>query len=186
MVSILTISALIAAPSVALAQDDLSGTLTISDWEFTEGTFADNVKAVLKQYEAARPGVTVEFQATSYNDYPTTIKTQIGAGGGPDVMVLLDQDFFQLQQAGALAPLTSLTDEQIATLRPANETAVFDGAAVRLHLGDRDLRLPLQQGPLPAGRDRGAADRLRWAARGLQGDQGQDRQVGLRRPQHDQ
>ena len=45
--------------------------------------------------------MTVEFQSTSYNDYPTTIKTQIGAGGGPDVMVLLDQDFFQLQQAGA-------------------------------------------------------------------------------------
>lgn len=127
LLSILTLSALIAAPSVALAQDELSGTLTISDWEFTEGTFADNVKAVLSQYETARPGVTVEFQATSYNDYPTTIKTQIGAGGGPDVMVLLDQDFFQLQQAGALAPLTSLTDEQIATLRPANETAVFDG-----------------------------------------------------------
>jgi multiple sugar transport system substrate-binding protein len=126
VVSILTISALIAVPSVAVAQDDLSGTLTISDWEFTEGTFADNVKSMLKQYETARPGVTVEFQATSYNDYPTTIKTQIGAGGGPDVMVLLDQDFFQLQQAGALAPLTSLTDEQIATLRPANETAVFD------------------------------------------------------------
>jgi len=126
-VSILTISALIAVPSVTSAQDDLSGTLTISDWEFTEGTFADNVKAVLSQYEAARPGVTVEFQATSYNDYPTTIKTQIGAGGGPDVMVLLDQDFFQLEKAGALAPLTSLTEDQIATLRPANETAVFDG-----------------------------------------------------------
>jgi multiple sugar transport system substrate-binding protein len=124
VVSILTISALLAVPAVSAA-DDLSGTLTISDWEFTEGTFADNVKAVLKQYEAARPGVTVEFQATSYNDYPTTIKTQIGAGGGPDVMVLLDQDFFQLQQAGALAPLTSLTEEQIASLRPANETAVF-------------------------------------------------------------
>jgi multiple sugar transport system substrate-binding protein len=132
-VSVLTISALIAASSAliaapsALAADDLTGTLTISDWEFTEGTFADNVKAVLSEYETARPGVNVEFQATSYNDYPTTIKTQIGAGGGPDVMVLLDQDFFQLQQAGALAPLTSLTDEQVATLRPANETAVFDG-----------------------------------------------------------
>ena len=103
VVSILTISALIAGPS-ALAADELTGTLTISDWEFTEGTFAENVKAVLKQYETARPGVTVEFQATSYNDYPTTIKTQIGAGGGPDVMVLLDQDFFQLQKVGALAP----------------------------------------------------------------------------------
>ena len=132
-VSVLTISALIATSSAlivapsAMAADDLTGTLTISDWEFTEGTFADNVKAVLSQYETARPGVTVEFQSTSYNDYPTTIKTQIGAGGGPDVMVLLDQDFFQLEQAGALAPLTSLTEEQIATLRPANETAVFDG-----------------------------------------------------------
>jgi multiple sugar transport system substrate-binding protein len=107
------------------AAGGLTGTLTISDWEFTEGVFADNVKKMLKTYEAARPGVTLNFQATSYNDYPTTIKTQIGAGGGPDVMVLLDQDFFQLQKAGSLAPLTSITDAQVATLRPANQTAVF-------------------------------------------------------------
>jgi multiple sugar transport system substrate-binding protein len=118
------------APSQApagSAAGNVSGSLTISDWEFTEGVFADNVKAMLKTYEAARPGVTLNFQATSYNDYPTTIKTQIGAGGGPDVMVLLDQDFFQLEKAGALAPLTSLTDAQVATLRPANETAVLNG-----------------------------------------------------------
>lgn len=102
-----------------------TGTLTISDWEFSEGVFADNVKKMLKTYETSHPGVTLNFQATSYNDYPTTIKTQIGAGGGPDVMVLLDQDFFQLQKAGLLAPLTSLADAEIGSLRPANETAVF-------------------------------------------------------------
>jgi multiple sugar transport system substrate-binding protein len=102
-----------------------AGTLTVSDWEFTEGVFADNVKAMLKTYESSHAGVTMNFQATSYNDYPTTIKTQIGAGGGPDVMVLLDQDFFQLQKAGLLAPVTSLTDAETAALRPANKTAVF-------------------------------------------------------------
>jgi multiple sugar transport system substrate-binding protein len=102
-----------------------TGTLTFSDWEFTEGVFADNVKKMLKTYETSHPGVTLNFLATSYDSYPTTIKTQIGSGGGPDVMVLLDQDFFQLQKAGSLAPLTSLTDAQLATLRPANKTAVF-------------------------------------------------------------
>ena len=55
------------------------------------------------------------LQATSYNDYPTTIKTQIGAGGGPDVMVLLDQDFFQLEKVGALAP-PSLTKVTLANV----------------------------------------------------------------------
>ena len=102
-----------------------TGTLTVSDWEFTEGTFADNVKKMLTTYESSHPGVTLKFQATSYNDYPTTIKTQLGAGGGPDVMVLLDQDFFQLQKAGLLDPLTALSDAEIASLRPANDTAVF-------------------------------------------------------------
>lgn len=113
------------APGQSAAAAAPTGTLTISDWEFTEGVFADNVKKMLKTYETSHPGATLNFLATSYDSYPTTIKTAIGSGGGPDVMVLLDQDFFQLQKAGSLAPLTSLTDAQLAALRPANKTAVF-------------------------------------------------------------
>jgi multiple sugar transport system substrate-binding protein len=102
-----------------------TGTLTIADWEFSEGTFGTNVEAVLKAYETSHPGTTINFQTMSYDSYPTTLKTQIGAGGGPDIMVLLDQDFTALQKAGDLAPITSLTSDEISSLRPANKDAVF-------------------------------------------------------------
>ncbi|MHB8398153.1 MAG: ABC transporter substrate-binding protein [Candidatus Limnocylindrales bacterium] len=102
-----------------------TGTLTIADWEFSEGVFGTNVEKILKAYETSHPGTTINFQTTSYDTYPSTIKTQIGAGGGPDIMVLLDQDFYALQKAGDLAPLTSLTQDEISSLRPANKTAVF-------------------------------------------------------------
>ena len=102
-----------------------TGTLTFADWELSEGTYGTNVEAVLKGYETSHPGTTIAFQTMSYDSYPSTLKTQIGAGGGPDIMVLLDQDFFALQKAGDLQPMTSLTPDEIASLRPANKDAVI-------------------------------------------------------------
>jgi multiple sugar transport system substrate-binding protein len=101
-----------------------TGTLTFADWELSEGSYGTNVEKVLKSYETSHPGTTIAFQTMSYDSYPSTLKTQIGAGGGPDIMVLLDQDFFALQKAGDLQPMTSLTPDEIGTLRPANKDAV--------------------------------------------------------------
>lgn len=101
-----------------------TGTLTIADWEFSEN---DGRSAALKGYMQANPGAKLEFQTMSYNSYVPTIKTQIGAGGGPDVMVLLDSTFADLQKAGALEPITSVTPEQEAQLRAENDLAVVDG-----------------------------------------------------------
>jgi multiple sugar transport system substrate-binding protein len=101
-----------------------TGTLTIADWEFSEN---DGRSAALKGYEQANPGAKLEFQTMSYNSYVPTIKTQIGGGGGPDVMVLLDSTFADLQKAGALAPITSVTPEQEAQLRAENDLAKVDG-----------------------------------------------------------
>jgi len=119
-------SAQTAAPGQsAAATPGPTGTLTIADWEFSEGVFGTNVEKVLKAYETSHPGTTINFQQMSYDSYPTTLKTQIGAGGGPDIMVLLDQDFAALQKAGDLLPVTSLTPDEISSLRPANKDAVF-------------------------------------------------------------
>ena len=115
-----------AAPAQSAATGSSpKGTLTIADWEFSEGVFGQNVEKVLKAYESSHPGTTINFQTMSYDSYPSTIKTQIGAGGGPDIMVLLDQDFYALEKAHDLLPLTSLTPAEISSLRPANKTAVF-------------------------------------------------------------
>lgn len=109
----------------AAASSGPTGTLTIADWEFSEGVFGQNVEKVLKAYETSHPGTTINFETMSYDSYPSTIKTQIGSGGGPDIMVLLDQDFYALEKAKDLLPLTTLTQSEISSLRPANKTAVF-------------------------------------------------------------
>jgi len=101
-----------------------TGTLTIADWEFSEN---DGRSAALKGYMQANPGAKLEFQTMSYNTYVPTIKTQIGAGGGPDVMVLLDSTFADLQKAGSLEPITSVTPDQEAQLRAENALAVVNG-----------------------------------------------------------
>lgn len=104
-----------------------SGTLTISDWEFSETGVGPHMEAVLRAYEKTHPGVHIKFQTMSYDSYAPTIKTQIGAQGGPDVMVLVDSTYAELQKAGALAPITSLTPAEVASLRPQNTTAVSNG-----------------------------------------------------------
>lgn len=115
-----------AAPGQSVpAAAGATGTLTFADWELSEGSYGTKVEALLKAYETSHPGTTVNFQTMSYDSYPQTIKTQIGAGAGPDVMVLLDQDFYALQKAGDLQPITSLSPDQISSLRPANKTAEF-------------------------------------------------------------
>lgn len=101
-----------------------TGTLTIADWEFSEN---DQRSAALKGYMQVNPGAKLEFQTMSYNSYVPTIKTQIGAGGGPDVMVLLDSTFADFQKVGALEPVTSVTPEQEAQLRAENDLAKVDG-----------------------------------------------------------
>lgn len=103
-----------------------TGTLTIADWEFSENGMGANVETVLKAYEQSHPGTTIAFQTMSYDSYAPTIKTEIGAGGGPDVMVLLDATFDELQKAGDLTPITSLTPDEISLLRPANKDAVIN------------------------------------------------------------
>lgn len=104
-----------------------TGTLTISDWEFSENGVGPHMEAVLKAYEQTHPGVHIKFQTMSYDTYAPTIQTQIGAQGGPDLMVLVDSTYAQLQAAGDLAAITSLTPSEVSSLRPQNATADAGG-----------------------------------------------------------
>lgn len=99
----------------------LKGTITISDWRFLTNGTGQALEKVYSAFERSHPGVKVSFQTVAYDDYPSTIKTELGAGGGPDIMALADSDFFQIQKAGLLTPITSLTPQEIASLRPANK-----------------------------------------------------------------
>jgi len=106
------------------ASSKAGGTLTVSDWEFTENGVGPHMERVLKTFEKSHPGVTVKFQTMSYDTYAPTIKTQIGAHGGPDIMVNVDSTYAALQAANDLYPITSLTAAEKRALQPANQTAV--------------------------------------------------------------
>ena len=176
-----------AAPAQsAAAGGSPTGTLTIADWEFSEGVFGQNVEKVLKAYEQTHPGTTINFETMSYDSYPSTIKTQIGAGGGPDIMVLLDQDFYALEKAHDLAPLTALTPAEISSLRPANQTAVF-GSDRLGYIWETVIYGLLYNKSLfsQAGISSAPTDFTSPPQR-LPADQVQDRPVGLRGPQQPQ
>lgn len=105
----------------------LNGTLTIADWEFLENGVGPHMEGVLSSYEKTHPGVKIKFQSVSYDSYVPTLEAQIGAHSGPDLMVLVDSTFYDLEKANALAPITNLPQADVSILRPQNAQAEANG-----------------------------------------------------------
>src|SRR5690606_26148241 len=79
-------------------------------------------------YEEQNPEATLQKQEITRADYENTLHTQIGAGEGPDLMVVPNTFFPMLAEAGALEPLDGvLDDDQLARLNSTNEDAEVDG-----------------------------------------------------------
>lgn len=104
----------------------LSGTLEVADWRFLQPAVGDRLKGVYQSYSKSHPGVTIKPVAYSFDSYGSTIKTQVGARSGPDIISLNTSWFFALLQAKALAPITGLTSDQAASLAPQNSVAKLD------------------------------------------------------------
>lgn len=103
-------------------------TLTIAAWEFLEPSHGAQVWNILKGYEKAHPNVTLKKEAVPYASYPQTMQTQIGAHGGPDALVMVDSNFQQFANAGALEPLDNvLTPAEKSTLSVVNKQGVVNG-----------------------------------------------------------
>jgi multiple sugar transport system substrate-binding protein len=102
-------------------------TLTIADWEFLEPN-RTQVWKILQTYENTHPNVTLKKEAVSYADYPATMETQIGARGGPDLLVMVDNNFQQLASAGVLEPLDNvLSPADKANLTDVNQQGAING-----------------------------------------------------------
>ncbi|MEZ4670178.1 MAG: extracellular solute-binding protein [Anaerolineae bacterium] len=91
-VTLLAAMLLVMTGSMALAQDNV--TVTVWSWR-TEDEDAYN--AIFDVYEAANPGVTVEFVPFVNTDYNNILATGLTGDGGPDVV--------QLRAYGGLQPL---------------------------------------------------------------------------------
>ncbi|WP_298326488.1 sugar ABC transporter substrate-binding protein [Haloactinopolyspora sp.] len=104
------------------------GTLTIANWQWLEPTRGEAIWAAVQGYEEQNPEATLQKQEITRADYENTLQTQIGAGEGPDLMVVPNTFFPMLAEAGALEPLDGvLDDDQLARLNSTNEDAEVDG-----------------------------------------------------------
>ena len=103
------------------------GTLTFANWQWLEPNRGDKIWDAVTGYEDVNTKATLEKQEIARKDFESTMKTQMGAGDGPDILVIPDSFFPELAEAGLLEPLDGvLEDEQAAALNSTNEAGKWD------------------------------------------------------------
>lgn len=106
----------------------LSGELTFANWQWLETGRGDAIWDAVTQYEAVNDGVTMKQLAVPYKDYPGTMKAQMGAQGGPDILILTDVNYAEMAAAGLLEPLDGVLPSELeANLNATNEGAIYEG-----------------------------------------------------------
>ncbi|MGW9157353.1 ABC transporter substrate-binding protein [Microbacterium sp. NPDC055665] len=133
----LRITGLVAVATIALAGcaagDDSAdagsagGELTFSNWQFLEDGKGPIIWDAVKGYTGPDDNVELTKVEIPFANYADKLSTELGAGGGPDVMVLQDSQFASLVDAGVLEPLDDIADELGDSLNNTNEAGVFDG-----------------------------------------------------------
>src|SRR5690606_18315182 len=93
-------AALVALPTLAQELDFWS-------WRQEDRT---QYEALIGTFEAANPGITVNFQAHEAANYNTILSTALAGGEGPDVMMVRAHGAFEtVAGAGYLMPLDEST-----------------------------------------------------------------------------
>lgn len=96
--------------------------------------FDDYVRAMLKAFEAARPGTRVLWVDVPWSDVERKLLAAVAAGTAPDVVNLNPQFAARLAQADALADPSSYLSaaQQTVYLRPAWNANRYDGRVFAL------------------------------------------------------
>lgn len=101
------------------------GELTFSNWQFLEDGKGPIIWDAVKDYTGPDDDVSLTKVEIPYANYADKLSTELGAGGGPDVMVLQDSQFVELVDAGVLEPLDDIADELGDSLNNTNEAGYF-------------------------------------------------------------
>ena len=132
----LRITGLVAVAAIALAgcasggesdAGSAGGELTFSNWQFLEDGKGPIIWDAVKGYTGPNDDIELTKVEIPFANYADKLSTELGAGGGPDVMVLQDSQFASLVDAGVLEPLDDIADELGDDLNNTNEAGVFDG-----------------------------------------------------------
>src|SRR5690606_30697649 len=85
-------------------------TLDMPSWQATEPGTSDWWNALIDEFEAQHPGVTIEFTHEPFAGYNDKMVTRFAAGNPPDILHLPAANFMIYAQEGWLEPL----DERLA------------------------------------------------------------------------
>lgn len=84
-----------------------AATVTLKVWSWQK-PMTESWAKIFSIYEAANPGVKVEFSGYASSDYPTVLKTGLSTADGPDVVMLHPyKSIDQYVAAGQLSQITS-------------------------------------------------------------------------------
>jgi multiple sugar transport system substrate-binding protein len=118
------------------APPEAGGTLTFANWQWNEPGRGEKILEAVEAYNEANPAARIEPVAITRADYEKTISTQIGSGGGPDLLASPAPFFHTMADADVLVPLDDVLDPgQEATLRPNNAELRVDGSRLGLVWG---------------------------------------------------
>lgn len=103
-------------------------TLTFASWQWLEPERGEALWEAMTAYQDSHSDVTLEQQAIPRAQYESTLQTQIGAGGGPDLLIVPPAFLYQAGSAGILAPLDGVLDASVEEhLASSNDRGVYEG-----------------------------------------------------------
>lgn len=106
------------------------GSLTFGNWQWLEEGRGDRMWAAVKSFENSHSGITLEKAETPFAQYADKLNTELGAGSGPDVFIVLDRQYASLAEAGVLEPLDEI--KAGATLNSTSDGLAVDGKQLGL------------------------------------------------------
>ena len=102
----------------AVAAQDLSGKLTVWDWQYTSEKWGAALKQIDAEFIKAHPGVTITHVGQPNDTYYQLIQAANSIATGPDVVMMHAGTFGVLKYTDSLEPLNDrITDDMRANIK---------------------------------------------------------------------
>ena len=101
------------------------GQLVFGNWQWLEPGRGDVLWNGVGKYSETNPKAKLVKESTPFSSYADKLNTELGAGGGPDLIVMMDSQFATLSKAGLLEPLDDVLGG--AKLNGTNDSGKTNG-----------------------------------------------------------
>jgi multiple sugar transport system substrate-binding protein len=118
--------------SPSWAQSDKPVTLVIANSQWLDALRGKKLWEAVLEYQKVAPNVTLHQEAIPGAQFSDKITTELGAGQGADLVIMQDDLFFAIADAGILVPLDDVT-KGATGLNHTNDGGVIKGT--RLGIG---------------------------------------------------